>query len=130
MGGSPGWRPVPRNEQVAQETVHGRGLRGYLALGGALLVCPCHLSILAVLLAGTGLGAYIAANQSMLFPVLGVAFLGLLVLGLRALGNAEQASAPASTGAEEAERSSCCAVPAPPEAARSGGPRRTSASGV
>lgn len=105
------------------ETTRGRGVRGYLALGGALLVCPCHLPILAAVLAGTGVGAFIAGNQSVLFPILGVAFAGLLVLGLRALGAAEPSSAPVGPGAERAGHPSCCAVPAPPEAALSGGPR-------
>lgn len=58
-------------------------LKGHLAMGTALVLCPCHLPILAAVLGGTVLGATITENLALVIPVTAVAFIGALFLGLR-----------------------------------------------
>jgi mercuric ion transport protein len=66
-----------------------RTARGYLLLGAAFVLCPCHLPLLAALLAGTAVGAVLAANTAAALVVGTVAFAGALLLGLRALDRAQ-----------------------------------------
>jgi len=64
-------------------------LRGYLLLGSALLLCPCHLPIVLGLLAGgVGGGAFAAFLSHHMAPVIGFAavyFVFALWLGQRLL---------------------------------------------
>lgn len=59
----------------------GRRVKGLLLLGLALLTCPCHLPLLLLVLAGTGLGALLAAHLGLAVAVLTVVFLAALGLG-------------------------------------------------
>ncbi len=67
-----------------------RTIRGYLMLGLAFVTCPCHLPILAVLLAGTGAGAYLKNNLALTAIAVTAAFVTSLVLGLRWIGPASK----------------------------------------
>lgn len=58
-------------------------VKGYLMVVGAVVLCPCHLPILAAIFAGTALGAIITEQYSLLVPALGLAFAALLFAGLR-----------------------------------------------
>ena len=60
-----------------------RTLRGYLMLGLAFVTCPCHLPILAVLLAGTGAATYFKQNLWTIGGAVTAVFATSLVLGLR-----------------------------------------------
>ena len=53
-------------------------ISGYLWGGLAVLTCPCHLPVLAVVMAGTTAGAYVGEQWG--FAVLGLT--GLFVLSL------------------------------------------------
>ena len=68
-----------------------RSLKGYLLLGLAFVTCPCHLPILLVILAGTGLAGALSQYFGVAFLALSAIFLVSLVFGLRALkGGSEQ----------------------------------------
>jgi mercuric ion transport protein len=58
-------------------------VKGYLLVFSALVFCPCHLPILAAVLAGTALGASIIDYQGLLFPLMALYFIGALFTGLR-----------------------------------------------
>ncbi len=62
-----------------------RSLKGYLLLGLAFLTCPCHLPILLVALAGTGLVGVLSQHLGVTLLTLSVIFVTSLLLGLRAL---------------------------------------------
>ncbi|MBI2845013.1 MAG: mercury resistance protein [Chloroflexi bacterium] len=61
--------------------------KGYVALGAALISCPCHLPLTLGLLigatAGTTLGAWISQNTLLIYLAFTVSFFGWLWLGLR-----------------------------------------------
>lgn len=63
--------------------------KGYLTIASALVLCPCHLPILAAVLAGTALGGAITENFGLLFPLTAVYFIGALFLGVRWLTRQE-----------------------------------------
>ena len=63
-------------------------LKAYLLLGSAVVACPCHLPILLVLLAGTGLGGFLSQNLGLVAVGLAGYFILALVLGVRLLGAA------------------------------------------
>lgn len=67
-----------------------RGLKGYLMLGLAFITCPCHVPILLVVLAGTGVGAYLKDNLALTAIALTGVFISSLFLGLRWIGSQEQ----------------------------------------
>ena len=73
-------------------------LRGYLLLGSALLLCPCHLPIVLGLLAGgIGGGAFAAFLSHHMAPVIAFAavyFVFALWLGQRLLSQAEPTRLP------------------------------------
>jgi mercuric ion transport protein len=69
-----------------------RTIRGYVMLGLALATCPCHLPVLLVLLAGTGLGAYLRDNLWLTAAALTGVFVVSLLLGLRWIGRGERAA--------------------------------------
>ena len=95
-----------------------RTARGYLLLGAAFVLCPCHLPLLASLLAGTAAGGVVAANTLVLAAVGTVAFAGVLLLGLRTLNGARSSPCPScddEAGAAGSVR---------PEAAPAGAQRR------
>jgi mercuric ion transport protein len=52
---------------------------GWYAL--AFITCPCHLIIILPLLAGTALGSYLAAYQTVNWVVLGIAFVFSFYMG-------------------------------------------------
>lgn len=58
-------------------------LKHGFAVALAALTCPCHLPLLAALLAGTALGSYIATNLVSLVAVFGLLFAGSLWLAFR-----------------------------------------------
>lgn len=62
-----------------------RSLKGYLLLGSALVTCPCHLPLIATLLAGTALGGFLREHAALLVLALGAYFVLALLLGLRLL---------------------------------------------
>ncbi len=66
-------------------SVQPRSLKGYFLLGLAFVTCPCHLPLLLVVLAGTGLASTLSQYFGLTFLVLSAIFVGSLFLGLRAL---------------------------------------------
>ncbi|MBI4494215.1 MAG: hypothetical protein HY690_15610 [Chloroflexi bacterium] len=78
-------------------------MRRHLLLLGAALTCPCHLPLLAVLLAGSALGGFVTNNFELLFGAFVLLFGGTLWLWSR-----QPSTAPA-------------AVPKPPPARPRGG---------
>lgn len=67
-----------------------RSLKGYLLLGLAAVTCPCHLPILLVVLAGTGLAGALSQHFGLIFLVLSAVFVGSLFLGLRTMKRGER----------------------------------------
>lgn len=67
-----------------------RSLKGYLLLGLAFLVCPCHLPVLLVVLAGTGLAGALSRHFGVAFLALSVIFVASVFFGLRALKSSER----------------------------------------
>lgn len=63
-------------------------VKGYLALGAAVLFCPCHLPLLLLLLAGTTAGALVGEHLLVGFVLAGLAFAAALWYGLRQLAPA------------------------------------------
>ncbi len=60
-------------------------MKGYLLLGLAFVTCPCHLPLLLVVLAGTGLAGALSQHVGLAFVVLSVMFATSVILGLKAL---------------------------------------------
>lgn len=60
-------------------------LKGVGMLALAAVACPCHLPILLALLGGTTVGALLAGHPLPVFVLLGVVFVGALIVGLRTL---------------------------------------------
>lgn len=73
-------------------------LRAYLMLGLAFVTCPCHLPILAVLLAGTGAGAYLRQNLALSAAAMTALFVTSLVLGFRWIAPGGRGTAPECPG--------------------------------
>ena len=67
-----------------------RSLKGYFLLGLAFVTCPCHLPILLVVLAGTGLAGALSQYFGVVFLALSVVFIASLALGLKALKRGER----------------------------------------
>jgi mercuric ion transport protein len=67
-------------------------IRGYLAVGVALITCPCHLVLILPLIlsvtAGTAVGGFLEQNYGLVLTVSIIAFIGGLVGAVRWLGNA------------------------------------------
>ncbi len=61
-------------------------LTGYLWSGLAVLSCPCHLPILAVVLSGTAAGAFIGQHWGMAALILTGLFLFSVVRAFRTFG--------------------------------------------
>lgn len=70
-------------------------MRRHVPLVVAALTCPCHLPLLAALLAGTVVGGVIANNLAVLFTVFGLLFVGSLWLWSRQSTGAPSAPSPA-----------------------------------
>ncbi len=64
-------------------------VKGYLAILSALVFCPCHLLILAAVLAGTSLGSLISEHYGLLFPLTALYFIGALFVGVRWMTRSE-----------------------------------------
>jgi mercuric ion transport protein len=60
-------------------------LKGAGLVALAVVACPCHLPVLLAVLSGTTIGALLAANVLPVVVVLGVVFVGALMLGVRVL---------------------------------------------
>lgn len=58
-------------------------IKGYVLVVSGVLLCPCHLPLLAVVFAGTAVGSFIASYQSLFVPLMAFYFIGALFLGLR-----------------------------------------------
>ena len=58
-------------------------VKGYLAIVSAVVLCPCHLPILAAVFAGTALGGAITEHYGLFFPLTAIYFIAALVFGLR-----------------------------------------------
>ncbi len=58
-------------------------VKGFALLISALVLCPCHLPILAAVFAGTALGWTITDHYGLLFPAMALYFVGALFLGVR-----------------------------------------------
>ena len=65
-------------------------VKGYFAIVSALVLCPCHLPILAAVLAGTAFGAAISEHFSVIFPLTAIYFVGALFLGVRWMTRSEE----------------------------------------
>ncbi len=65
-----------------------RRIGGYLLTVTGLLACPCHLPLLAGVLAGTSLGAWVAGNTGPLFALLGGYFVVAVLVGVRLITGA------------------------------------------
>jgi mercuric ion transport protein len=70
---------------IDRASVQPRSLKGYLLLGLAVVTCPCHLPLLLVVLAGTGLAGALSQHFGVLFVTLSAIFAASLFLGLRAV---------------------------------------------
>jgi len=59
-------------------------IKGYVAGGVALIACPCHLPItlplILALTAGTAVGGWLSANQTLIYSAFTLLFLGGLLL--------------------------------------------------
>ncbi len=64
-----------------------RGWKSLLSLGLAAVACPCHLPIVAGLLAGTTLGAWLSQHSVIVTLVMLGVFVGALLYGLRSLND-------------------------------------------
>lgn len=53
------------------------------AFVGAVVLCPCHFPITLALLAAAGFGSFLSGITTALYVVSGLAFLFLLVMGIR-----------------------------------------------
>ena len=66
-------------------------IRGYVAAGVALILCPCHLVLTLPLLlsitAGTAVGAFLEKNYYTVIAVSIIVFFGGLILAVRWLGS-------------------------------------------
>jgi len=60
-------------------------ISGYLNGLFALLTCPCHIPIYAMLLSGTAVGSLLAANQTIAFGLFFVLFLFFVFTIMRLL---------------------------------------------
>ncbi len=67
-----------------------RSLKGYLLLGVAFVTCPCHLPILLVVLAGTGVAGILSQYFGIAVLGLSVVFLASLLLSLKSLKSDKQ----------------------------------------
>ena len=56
-----------------------------LALGSAVLTCPCHIPIYIAIFGGTAVGAFLMENLALSFAILTVYFAFALLLGLKYL---------------------------------------------
>ncbi len=84
----------------------------------ALVSCPCHAAILVALLAGTGLGAVVAAHTGLLVGALTLVFLGAIA-GLFLTGReAPQRERTPEAAQVRAAHADCCAVPGASSPAR------------
>lgn len=93
-----------------------RRARGYPLLATALVACPCHLPLLAVLLAGTAAGGWLVDNLGLLTLGLAASFIVALAWGLRLVGQRPEASKcpscePAGAGEARATSSERTMVP-------------------
>ncbi|MBI1743022.1 mercury resistance protein [Candidatus Acetothermia bacterium] len=61
------------------------GWKKFLAIGSALVFCPCHLPLWVGLLAGTAVGAYVNQYFIWLFAAFTVIFVISLSAALRSL---------------------------------------------
>ncbi len=77
-------------------------IRGYLAAGFAIIICPCHLVLTLPLLlsitAGTAAGAFLERNFYVVIAVSIIVFIGGLVLAIRWLGTDISEDAASSSG--------------------------------
>ncbi len=77
-------------------------IRGYVAAGVALILCPCHLVLTLPLLlsitAGTAAGAFLERNYYAVIVVSIIFFIGGLVLAIRWLRSAVSEDAANSSG--------------------------------
>jgi len=71
-------------------------VKGYLAIVSALVVCPCHIPLVATALAGSALGGLIADFYGVLVPATAVYFGGAIFLGVRWMTRNPSASCPPS----------------------------------
>lgn len=67
-----------------------RSLKGYLLFGVAFLACPCHLPLVLVVLAGTGLAGTLNQHFRLAFIALSLIFVVSLFSGLSILKRLEQ----------------------------------------
>jgi mercuric ion transport protein len=100
-----------------QHPSRSRTFKGRLLLVSGFLTCPCHLPLLAAILAGTALGGWLSEYFPVLLPLTGLYFIVALIVGLRLLSPAK---ARRSAGATEAASGDRQAAPTPQ--ARRGSP--------
>jgi mercuric ion transport protein len=60
-------------------------MKRYFLLGLAMVTCPCHLPLLLVVLAGTGLAGVLSQHFGAAFLILSAIFVTSLLSGLKAL---------------------------------------------
>ncbi len=62
-----------------------RNRRGYVYVLLAVVTCPCHLPIFAVLLSGSAVGAFLSDHVGTALTILSVLFIFSLVAAVRVL---------------------------------------------
>ena len=76
-------------------------VKSLFLIGSALVICPCHLpvtlSLVAALLAGTALGAFLLGNVWLVVAIFAAYFVGAFALGLRYLGQNDKTCRGADT---------------------------------
>ena len=91
-----------------------RSLKGWVLLATGFLTCPCHLPLIAAVLAGSALGGFLREYSSFILPLTGLYFIVSLIVGIKLLTPAKAsqgAEAPAGPSGEERS-------PPPPEVSR------------
>lgn len=88
-------------------------IKGPFALGLAVVLCPCHLPIVAAVLGGTVLGAAITEHLALVVPLTAVGFVAALILGVRWITREE---APTCEPCESPTRATATKATATPEA--------------
>lgn len=89
-----------------------RSLKGWVLLVTGFLTCPCHLPLLAAILAGTALGGFLWEYLPFLLPLTGLYFIVALIVGLKLLAPVRARRSAEATS----EAMGDVASPSPPQA--------------
>jgi mercuric ion transport protein len=78
-----------------------KAARGYLAVVSAVVLCPCHLPLLAAIFAGTALGTVLAEHAGLLFPLMAGYFVVALAFGLKWMTSDKPSACPVPDAAAQ-----------------------------